>query len=72
MDKRRGRRPIGDRKRLRRGITPSPEAWACAMALSGTRGHNSVSRLFDELVMAEWARLRSSLMEKVGVPPVPD
>ena len=50
-----GRRPFGEKKRLRRSITPDPDAWALATELAA-EDKSSVSQLFDRLVDAEAAR----------------
>lgn len=54
MGERGGRRPFGEKKRLRRSITPDQEAWNRAVALAVAYGHNSVSQLFDALVNQAW------------------
>lgn len=63
-----GRRPFGEKKRLRRSITPDQEAWALATELAA-EDKSSVSQLFDRLVDAEAARrdaLDKELPWKVG------
>ena len=52
MGERGGRRPFGEKKRLRRSITPDPDAWALATELAA-EDKSSVSQLFDRLVEAE-------------------
>ena len=52
MGERSGRRPFGEKKRLRRSITPDQEAWDLATELAA-EDKSSVSQLFDRLVEAE-------------------
>lgn len=55
MGERGGRRPFGEKKRLRRSITPDQEAWALATELAA-EDKSSVSQLFDQLVNGEASR----------------
>lgn len=60
-----GRRPFGEKKRLRRSITPDPDAWDLATELAA-EDKSSVSQLFDRLVDAEAAR-RDALEKELPV-----
>lgn len=70
-DAKRGRRPFGEKKRLRRSITPDQVTWDMATELAA-EDKTSVSRLFDQLVEVEANRRDRLDKERARTPPVPD